>query len=131
MHFFFQNVHSWYLGHASSFGGHFVVLYYIWCHANAVLCKPFFSFLLIRYYWDEKWNNTMQREKKNRHWSVKLLYLRLPCDVWMNKTLIDILHPVPPYEWKWANQAGSPRDWEGQGVELHTTSAIYGFWSHR
>lgn len=42
MHFFFQNVHSWYLGHASSFGGHFVVLYYIWCHVNAVLCKPFF-----------------------------------------------------------------------------------------
>lgn len=65
MHFFFQNVHSWYLGHASSFGGHFVVLYNIWCHANAVLCiNLFFSFLLIRYYWDEKWNNTMQREKK-------------------------------------------------------------------
>lgn len=44
MHFFFQNVHSWYLGHASSFGGHFVVLYCIWCHANAVLCQPFFFF---------------------------------------------------------------------------------------
>lgn len=59
MHFFFQNVHSWYLGHASSFGGH---LYYIWCHANAVLRKHF-PFLFIQYYWENKWNSTMQREK--------------------------------------------------------------------